>query len=77
MNKADGLSEITRQKILMSLMRIGYSKYEIINYLDMLINTNGNKRNMSLAKKKWEQDLEFVRKYEMDKQRSVKIKKID
>jgi len=76
-NKADGLSEITRQKILMSLMRIGYSKYEIINYLDMLINTNGNKRNMSLAKKKWEQDLEFVRKYEMDKQRSVKIKKID
>ena len=52
------------------------SKYEIMKYLDMFIRINGQKYNMDVAVAKWEDDLKFVREYNFDKQRIVRIDKI-
>ena len=48
-----------------------------MKYLDMFIRINGQKYNMDVAVAKWEDDLKFVREYNFDKQRIVRIDKIE
>ena len=75
-SKAAGLSSETRHRILEKLIESGYSKYEIMNHLDMLIATNGSKSNMGNANRKWLEDLDFVRQYYFEKQRQMNVKDI-
>lgn len=66
-----------RHKVLERIICDGVlSKYEIMKYLDMFIRINGQKYNMDVAVAKWEDDLKFVREYNFDKQRIVRIDKI-
>lgn len=67
-----------RHKVLERIICDGVlSKYEIMKYLDMFIRINGQKYNMDVAVAKWEDDLKFVREYNFDKQRIVRIDKIE
>ena len=72
----DGLSESERQNILVNLLYNGVSKFEIIKYLSMLVETNGSSSRMYSARDKWKQDLKFVRNYKIDEQRKKEIRKI-
>jgi len=47
-----------------------------MNHLDILIVTNGSKRNMGNATKKWLEDLDFVRRYNFEEQRQMIVKDI-
>lgn len=71
-----GLSDDIRHRILVGLINAGYSKFEIENHLDMLINTNGSRPNMENARSKWLSDLKYVKNLHLDKQRKVRIARI-
>lgn len=76
-SKNKGLRAETRQRILSYLMEAGCSKYEIINHLDMLIEVNGSKANMDSARRKWIEDLDYVREYNIDNQRHIRVNAIE
>ena len=48
-------------------------KDEILNYLDFFINNSRNRSNMQLAVKKWSDDQNWVRNYNIDYQRTFFI----
>ena len=76
-NQQDNYTESERHKILASIMNHGIMKKpEIINYLHFYINTQGSNKRKALAVSKWEDDLDFVTNYRLDKQRRYKISNI-
>ena len=52
------------------------SKPRIIDYLQNFINNSKNRPNMKLACQKWKDDLNWVRNYEIDKQRHFIVSSI-
>ena len=72
------LSKKERHKLLAFLIDNGVmDKYEIIGYLEMFINTNGQKTGMERAVAKWENDAKYVRQYNMDKQDTYQIDSVE
>lgn len=75
--KADGPSEMQRENLLSKLLTYGVvTKKEVEGLLWHLIHYNGKKKNMANAKAKWESDLEFVRDFNLSKQRQINAKKV-
>ena len=73
-NASIGLKASERQKILKQIMDKGVlDKHEVINYLIYFITTDGNIQNHELARAKWEEDLSFVRDYNLQEQKEVEI----
>lgn len=73
-NQIDGLSTWERRRILGNLMdREIVSKYRIIEYLQFFINNSKYRKNLKLANQKWTDDLEWVRAYNINKQRKYII----
>lgn len=74
----DGLTEEERHDLLIAMIENGVmDKYEIIMYLEMFINTNGVKYNMFRAVSKWQNDVEFIRAYNMENQDEYNIDRIE
>ncbi len=66
-SQSANLSAGERQQILAQIVEAGYLEiYEMINFLDFLINTNGKKRENVLACEKWKEDIVFLRNYKRD-----------
>ena len=76
-SQATGLTTKGRQKILQSIMTNGIlKKHELINYLILFITANGKRTGNEIACQKWEDDLTFVRNYNMVRQPISYIKEI-
>jgi dsRNA-specific ribonuclease len=76
-NQNDNLSASHRQLILSNLMdRNVLSKYRVIEYLQFFINSSRYRNNMYLANMKWEADLQWVRSYNINRQRHFIIEGI-
>lgn len=78
-SKKNGLSRASRQKLLAWIMDHhihGLEKPDIINHLELLIETNGINPNNADAREKWSDDLEFVHNYGIDDQLNVEIHNI-
>jgi hypothetical protein len=74
---ANGPSEIQRENLLAKLLTYGVvTKKEVEGLLWHLINYNGRKKNMNNAKAKWESDLEFVRDFNLSKQKQVNVRRL-
>ena len=73
-NEKNGYSESERQQLLTQLIenRI-ITKNEIVGMLSILIETNGKSAQNYNAKIKWENDLKFVQKYNLNNQNKVTI----
>lgn len=70
-SKTSNLSVTERQTILSYIIDNDImKKHDVIRYLNQFIDYNGRKDNMSEAVNKWIEDLDFVRNYNMDKQKS-------
>lgn len=77
-NTSLGLQASTRQRILKQILDENIlDKYEIINYLNYFISTNGKIKNHELAKLKWEEDLMFVRNYKFSEQSEIEISRVE
>lgn len=76
-NKKSGLSEETRHRLLTYLIdnKI-FSKYEIIDYLEFFIRLNKNNESKEDAIQKWENDRDFVQRYNCENQRTFFIDKL-
>lgn len=73
-----GYSDAKRQKILIALIQTGgMEKHEILRYLELFINTNGQNQNMVAALKKWERDLWFLLDYNMENQDTFNMERIE
>lgn len=76
-NQNDDLSTKQRRRILEFLInRKMMSKPEIISHLDFLIRTNGKRKNMTVAVSRWNEDIDWIRNYQLDSQRQVTIGRI-
>ena len=74
-NQTDDMSEGQRHIILEYLIKNHVmNKPEIIRYLDFFISRNGKKRNMEVAVSRWEDDVNWVRNYNMCGQRQANIR---
>lgn len=68
------LTENQRRLILENmLVRNIVDKDQVIRYLSFFINNGKNRRGMELACRRWKDDLEWVRYYNIDRQRSFII----
>jgi hypothetical protein len=77
-NQNDNLTTNHRRLILANLMdRRIMPKHQIIEYINFFINNAKGKSNMSIPIQKWQSDLEWVRNYKIDYQRSFLIEDID
>lgn len=75
-SQSEDLSDYERHLILSNLMnRKIIEKTHILEYLHFFINTSVGRRNMSLAREKWEDDMDWVRDYEIDTQKKYLIQK--
>lgn len=73
----EGLSASVRQKILAHLMDANIlSKPEILSLLSFFVDLNAPKERMALAISKWDEDMKFVRNYQLDAQRPVAFNEI-
>lgn len=71
------LSEFERERLLIKIISNNImKKNEVIRMLDWLIRVNGQKQSNAVAKRKWEHDLEFVRRFNMEDQGNCRITKI-
>ena len=76
-NQQDDFSSAERHYILARIIHDGVmSKNEVIRYLSYFIRMNGARRGNDLAVDKWEEDLDFVQKYDINMQPKVAIKEI-
>jgi len=76
-NQTDNLSPAVRQGILQYLIDSKVSnKPEIIDYLNFFIRRNGKKQNMGEAVRRWNEDLKWVREYQINRQRHFEITNI-
>lgn len=74
---AAGLSQKTREQILAGFIDNGIiSKPEIIRYINHFILMNGKKKGNETARRKWENDLKFLREYGCSKQENHVISEI-
>lgn len=75
--QSDCLSASDRQCILASMMDRGIcDKPRIMDYLQFFIRSRGGNPSMQLACAKWEEDLDFVRNYRIDRQRRFIISSV-
>ncbi len=73
-NQADNLTAAERQGILQYLIDSKVSsKPEIIEYLNFFIKRNGKRQNMEEAVRRWNEDLRWVREYQLNRQRHFEI----
>ncbi len=76
--KEKGLTTPERQAILEKILSSGIlSKTEIIEYLEYFISFHGRQDRMCLAVAKWEEDLDFVRRYDLKSHLSISVRKIE
>lgn len=76
--KENGLAAPERQVILENILSAGIlSKTEIIEYLEYFISFHGRQDRMCLAVAKWEEDLNFVRRYDLKSHPSMSVHKIE
>lgn len=76
-NQTVNLSSEQRRKILEMLMEYDIvKKHRIMEYLQFFINTSQYRHNMKSAIEKWTEDLEWVRDYNINKQRKQKVTNI-
>lgn len=76
-NQRDNLSAEQRHLILSNLMdREIITKPRIMNYLQFFINVSKYRDNMRIANQKWQEDLIWVRKYNINTQRHFLINSI-
>lgn len=76
-NQSDNLSKTERHAILQYLIDSKVSsKPEIISYLDFFIHRNGKKQNMDEAVRRWTEDINWVRDYQINRQNHYKIANI-
>lgn len=76
-NKQDDLPEFYRHRILGSVMDHGIMKKpEIQNHLSFLIEMRKNNPSMQLAIEKWSDDLDWVREYNINRQRRYLIRDV-
>lgn len=76
-NQTADLTVTNRHRILQFLLDSGIStKPEIINYLNFFVRRNGKRQNMEEAVRRWNEDLKWVREYQIDKQRQFEITNI-
>lgn len=76
-NGANGLTDRKRQEILAFLMDFEImSKNEILNHLQMLIDTNGKQYKNRFAVLKWEEDKQFVLNYKLQEHPSILIESL-
>ena len=76
-NQTENLSPAIRQGILQYLIDSKVSnKPEIIDYLNFFIKRNGKKANMEEAVRRWNEDLKWVREYQINRQRKFEISNI-
>lgn len=77
-SSSSDLATSDRQYILEFVMKYGIlTKRKVLDYLEIFINTNGNKRNMEWAVARWKSDKEFVLNYELDEKPIVCVGKIE
>ena len=77
-NQADNLTADQRHLILSNLMDKNImSKPRIMRYLKFFINVSKNRDNMETANKKWQEDLIWVRNYNIDTQKHFFINSIE
>ena len=70
----EGLSSDERQLILANIIDRGIcSKPSVMSHIQWLINTREGNPTMWLACEKWEEDLDFVRNYNINRQRRFSI----
>lgn len=76
-NQSDNLSIEERHAILQYLIDSKVSsKPEIISYLDFFIRRNGKKQNMEEAVRRWTEDINWVRDYQINRQHHYEITNI-
>lgn len=76
-NQSDNLSITERHAILQYLIDSKVSsKPEIISYLDFFIRRNGKKQNMEEAVRRWTEDINWVRDYQINRQHHYEIASI-
>jgi len=76
-NQTDDLSSAERRGILQYLIDSKVSnKPEIIEYLNFFIRRNGKRQNMEEAVRRWNEDLKWVREYQINRQRHFEISAI-
>ena len=72
-----GFTDAERQGILARMILFTpISKWEIMDYLNGFIALGRKNHGKELAVSKWERDLEFVRNFNIDRQRIVRIDEI-
>ena len=77
-SQAEGLTATERQSLLSKLIDYGIMKKpDIIKYLNLFISMNGQRFGNEIATRKWTEDLDFVRRYGMEKQDIAEISKIE
>lgn len=69
---SDNLSSIARQRILIHALETNMlSKSQIISFLERILHLNRHKPNLANACQKWQDDLGFIRNYNLDHQQTV------
>lgn len=72
-----GLTTTERQNIIAFVIEQGpMSKGEVISHLNWLIDTNSTREHMDTAISKWNADLSFTLRYDLENQKKVLIKDI-
>lgn len=76
-NQTENLTTNERHEILRYLIDSKIlSKPDIISYLNFFIRRNGKRENMQEAVRRWNQDVEWVRDYQINRQRHYEISNI-
>lgn len=74
-NALDNLASSERRYILERIIDTGtLSKIEVISFLEFLIHQNENNYRMSNASSKWRSDADYIRRYRLNEQRSVRAR---
>lgn len=75
--QAKNYGNAERRLILKNIIDRGIlDKMQIINYLHFFINNAISRKNMFMSVSKWEADLDWVRKYNIEKQRKFQVKRV-
>lgn len=76
-SQTDNLSKTERHAVLQYLIDSKVSsKPEIISYLEFFIRRNGKRQNLEEAVRRWKEDINWVRDYQINRQRHYEIASI-
>lgn len=76
--RANGLSEHERRTLLSQLLSQKIlTKQDIVSILRSNINYNGRQERLKAAVERWEDDIEFVQNFDLNKQQKVYSNKVD